>query len=478
MASPDPNSNNFYNRLAVEEDASSSDIKAAYAQAVREYSPERHPEQFKRIREAYETLSDAESRAQYDATSNPQVEEALERGQEALQAGDYGEAAASFKRALVLEPEAHFIRNLLGVTFLHQEANKEALEQFERLTQHVPNNHLYWAHLAAAEHGLAQHRAAEEHYRRAIELEPEETSAYQGLAGLLADMEEFEEAEKLLEEAIHADGRVDFEDITLFFELITLRLRQGEIEAIREVTDRIESVITEDWQRTRVAYRFATLAQSLVEFQAFELALALAKSSERLAPGDEDIAQFTKYVRRNRDIIKEFNSLAEDQNVRQNLKALIATILQENFESWDSVRQRETTFENLDKLVANEVTTAVLDNGSKRSFRDELEYVEDVYPKLRNLFRDEYWENLKRGALLTTHVWLRCPHCESQARAQDEKGRYTCPDCGKEFDYESSSGKVRTWSPTVQARGCAQSLASWVIYGVGMLIFFGLVQSC
>lgn len=478
MTAPDPSSNDFYARLNVEQEASSADIKAAYAQAVREYSPERHPEQFKRIREAYETLSEPESRSEYDATSNPAVEEALERGQEALQEEEYETAVASFKRALVLEPEAHFIRNLLGVTHLHQDAHLEAMEQFEHLTSEVPDNHLYWAHLAAAEHGLEHQYAAEEHYRKAIELEPEETSAYQGLATLLADLEQFDEAEGLIEKAIHADGRVDFEDISLFFELITLRLRQGDIDGIEKVANRVESVITEDWQRTRVAYRFATLAQSLVEFQAFELALALAETSERLAPNDEDIAQFTEYVRRNRDIINEFERLSGDNSVRANLKALVAAVLQDSFETWDSDQQRKAMFENLGEMVAHEVNTAVVEHRHKRTLKDELEYVENVYPKLRHLFKDEYWESLKRQSSAPASVWLTCPHCGSKARAQDERGRYTCPDCSKSFDYESSTGKVKEWSPRVAAGGLGASLASWIWYGFLALVFFGLMESC
>lgn len=477
MSGADVSATNFYERLGVSPDASREEIKLAYVEAVREYPPERHPDQFQRIREAFETLYDPESRTEYDATSSPAVEEALEAGQEALVEGNHEEAEAAFKRALVLEPEAHFIRNLLGVTHLHQEANADALKQFERLTEELPDNHLYWAHRATAEHGLERWSAAEEHYRRAIDLEPEESGAYQGLATLLADRERFEEAERLLERGIHADGVVDFEDISLFFELITLRLRQGDIDGIEEVTDRIESVITEPWQRTRVAYRFATLAQSLVEFQAFELALTLAETSERLAPGDEEIAEFTEYIRQNRTIIDQWQQLVKDNEVRDNLKAVYAIGIRDFFGTWETSAAREEAIDGIDDLVVNESKTAVVGHGKRRRLKDEIKYIEDVYPDIAGVYKEEFRNRLKQMSVAPTHVWLTCPYCAHQARAQDEGGRYTCPQCNNNFDYVPTSASVRKPSGSGEKQEGAQ-LKSCLISIVLGVIFLAIVGSC
>lgn len=473
MATPDASQTDFYDRLGVDRDASPEDIKHAYAAAVREYPPERHPEEFQRIREAFETLSDPESRTEYDATSDPAVEEALERGQEALQDEDYEEAEAAFKRALVLEPDAHFIRNLLGVTLLHKEANAEALDQFDQLTTEFPENHLYWAHRAAAEHRLEKWDPAERHYRRAIEIEPEEVSAYQGLATLLADRERFEEAEQLIERGIHADDVVDFEDITLFFELIKLRLQQGDIDGIQEVAERIESVLTEDWQRTRVAYRFATIAQPLAEVQAFELALALAERSQKLAPEDEEIAQFTKYIRENRAIIEEWKSLAEDHFIRDNLKALYAVGVQEYFDTWESEQTRQSALEQINELAVRESRTAVVVDGQKRTVSSELQRIENVYPNVAPIFTEAFKDQLRGSSVRITHVWLTCPHCGHQARAQDQTARYQCPGCNKAFDYDSSNAVVKT-----KAAGCTQGLMVVGGYGLMGFLFLVFAQGC
>jgi len=63
----------YYESLGISKEANESEIKRAYRQKAKELHPDRNPEnrahaeeQFKRIAEAYEVLSDPQRRAQYD----------------------------------------------------------------------------------------------------------------------------------------------------------------------------------------------------------------------------------------------------------------------------------------------------------------------------------------------------------------------------------------------------------------------------
>jgi curved DNA-binding protein CbpA len=58
---PDP-----YEQLGISRQASSEDIKRAYFQQVRAHPPEREPERFRVIREAYDRLRTPERRTQTD----------------------------------------------------------------------------------------------------------------------------------------------------------------------------------------------------------------------------------------------------------------------------------------------------------------------------------------------------------------------------------------------------------------------------
>lgn len=67
---------NYYEILGVTKKSSSEDVKRAYRSLARKYHPDRNPgnklaeEKFKDINEAYEVLSDATKRAQYEKFSN------------------------------------------------------------------------------------------------------------------------------------------------------------------------------------------------------------------------------------------------------------------------------------------------------------------------------------------------------------------------------------------------------------------------
>ncbi len=60
---PDP-----YEVLGIASDASDDAVKKAYLAQVREYPPERAPQEFKRIRAAYDELKTPEKRLQIDMT--------------------------------------------------------------------------------------------------------------------------------------------------------------------------------------------------------------------------------------------------------------------------------------------------------------------------------------------------------------------------------------------------------------------------
>src|ERR671933_2043935 len=63
----------LYDTLGVKKDASADEIKKAYRKLAAQYHPDKNPgdasaeEKFKEVQNAYDVLSDAEKRKQYDA---------------------------------------------------------------------------------------------------------------------------------------------------------------------------------------------------------------------------------------------------------------------------------------------------------------------------------------------------------------------------------------------------------------------------
>ena len=65
---------NYYEILGVDENATGDDIKKAYRKLAMEHHPDKggNEEQFKKISQAYDTLSDDTKRIQYDGQKNGQ----------------------------------------------------------------------------------------------------------------------------------------------------------------------------------------------------------------------------------------------------------------------------------------------------------------------------------------------------------------------------------------------------------------------
>lgn len=66
--------NSPYQILGVSEQATDADIKQAYLQAVKDHPPEREPQRFRQIQEAFDLIKDEDSRLRYALFHVPNIE--------------------------------------------------------------------------------------------------------------------------------------------------------------------------------------------------------------------------------------------------------------------------------------------------------------------------------------------------------------------------------------------------------------------
>jgi tetratricopeptide (TPR) repeat protein len=440
---PDPHSGNLYKRLGADESAAVDEIESAYYALIREFPPERFPEEFRLIREAYETLSDAEAKARYDAEADPKVKRLFEQGVAAANEDDLDAAIKRFRKALVLRPEAAYIRLALSNALRSVGDLPSALEQLARVTAEHPSNHTYWVHRGFCEWALDHNADAERSFRRSLSLEAHDNErAHVGLARALADQGREAEAFDSLEAAIMADGVVDFEDFSYFFELVRLYARNSDVEAIERVTERIEAVLEEDWQVRRAAYQFAQFSQQLLEIQAFQLALALAEKSERMLPDDAFVEGLTQHIRSQKGIIDDWGRFQNDDYFRQPFKFFIAVLFQHHFDMFDDEAAREETKRRAIAVLNQQASVVVPTGSGHRSMADELDQLQYRYFRLSQLVNDTAEERMRVLSVGATQALLTCPHCSTPALAPRQTATLGCPDCGGRMVYNASSGSV------------------------------------
>ena len=289
-APPDPAAEDFYARLGVARDAAPDAVRAAYRDAVRRHPPERDAEAFKRVREAFETLDDADARARYDLLRDEDSPAALfARAERAMAARDYADAAHLFKRLLLDDPGAGRARNLLGLCFLYQGDPASAAAQYDRLLA-GPEAQTVW--FLNAGHAYREAKRPGD-ARRALALAGARPDADQAdvaiaLADVAIDAGDYQAAHEAVRDGLrkHPPGTPGAVQLLLRRVDVTLHAREeAQYRATLSEAERAAAEI--GWQK-QGAYRLGVVAWKLIDAGAFSLAFPAAEAARRLQPDDLD----------------------------------------------------------------------------------------------------------------------------------------------------------------------------------------------
>ncbi|NOK38113.1 DnaJ domain-containing protein [Corallococcus exercitus] len=244
---------NPYEVLGIEKDADARAIKKAYFERVRQNPPETHPEEFRRLREAYELLSDPEARQAFDASAAQQADGPAAAGnahlQEAInlfEAGDKDGGRKVLTTLLTEQPDFHDARLLLGRHFLFEGEFQQALAEFDALLARAPDHwqgHLQrgWALIR-----LERLKEAADAFWRAGKHGPTEVGPRVALADCLEAMGQVADSLKVLAQAQSLPGISRMDVLALKVRRIATMLEYGqEADAAKEL-ERLDAELPED----------------------------------------------------------------------------------------------------------------------------------------------------------------------------------------------------------------------------------------
>lgn len=129
----------YYMLLDVSEFATVDEVKRSYIAKVRQYPPENHPNEFQRIRAAYETLRDKKLRKEYDIIRKygESIEDLLADAMRPFISTTT--TVNLLKRALLIDPECRKARFLLAYKYLGNGKQLEFEGQFYELKHSLSN---------------------------------------------------------------------------------------------------------------------------------------------------------------------------------------------------------------------------------------------------------------------------------------------------------------------------------------------------
>ena len=114
------------------------------------------------------------------------------------------EALRADQAALTLEPNSALALNGVGLLAIDGDRAADAVKSFERATALDSNNASYWANLGNARRATGDRVAAEQAYRRALDVDPRTADAANGLGVLLVEANRPADAAPWFERAVAA----------------------------------------------------------------------------------------------------------------------------------------------------------------------------------------------------------------------------------------------------------------------------------
>ncbi|NOK21688.1 J domain-containing protein [Corallococcus carmarthensis] len=244
---------NPYEVLGVPQDADARTIKKAYFERVRQNPPETHPDEFRRLREAYELLSDPEARQAFDASAAKPVDgpESANNAhlQEAInlfEAGDKDGGRKVLTTLLTEQPDFHDARLLLGRHFFFEGDFKQALAEYDALLARAPDHwqgHLQrgWALIR-----LEQLKEAADAFWRAGKHGPSEVGPRVALADCLEAMGQVADSLKVLEQAQALPGVSRMDVLALKVRRIATMLEHGQDADAAKELEKLDAELPQD----------------------------------------------------------------------------------------------------------------------------------------------------------------------------------------------------------------------------------------
>lgn len=205
----------YYEVLGLKQGASQEEIKRAYFSLVRQYSPEKDPEKFREIREAYEHLKDAEEE-QGPVFAEPReswAKQFLKQIQIYQKNGDDLRVRDACEEAWRVFPdEIQFLYLLMKAQRWVGNTGK-AVKSGEKLIEREPENKWFWRELAIAYQERGFTRKAFFAFDKAYELGCRDLDFVLDFSLSCNDYKQFSKGIQLLTELISREKRWKREEI-------------------------------------------------------------------------------------------------------------------------------------------------------------------------------------------------------------------------------------------------------------------------
>jgi tetratricopeptide (TPR) repeat protein len=370
----------YYKDLNISSDASIADIKKAYFSLVRIYPPDKQPDEFMKIREAYEVLIDESTRKQYDAVdSMPDIVKTYYRhGRKALEEGDLETAIHLLEMVSKAYPSYSVVNSLLGEAYLSNENSNKAIRVFEELVKQEKNNAGFVRQLALAYAMRGWRKKAITMYHKALKLDEDNLSLWLGLIDCYVEGEEFDQAYETIQAGLEVSNQKGWNNIPLYIHGINADIFIGGAQNLQQyLTEIKEKALENEDIKENVGWYLAELAGKLAGLDFYEETAQLIAAASELMPEDQTVRQMKAQY----SIMLQLNELDGDDNISIEIDEML------NFEA-NMLVEADSLDIQVTRLFFEMDIIMDLD-----SYRREIIHLKNNYPELYRL-KKEFFDNV------------------------------------------------------------------------------------
>jgi len=316
----------YYGTLNITRNATLLEIKKAYFTLVRTFPPERHPEEFMRIREAYEVLVDENTRRQYDLVdSMPSIVQTyFQKGRNALNEGDAGQAIRLLEEVSKAYPNFSIVNSLLGEAYLANGNSGKAIRIFEKLAAEEHNNAGFVRRLAYAYGRRGWYRKAIEQYHRALALDEDNISLWLGLIDCYLECNEFTQAQETVWEGLEVSNKKGWDNLELYYHIIQIDIYSEDLINMKKHLEEMKKkALEKEEQRAHVAWFLAVLSKKIHSIGLYEQAAETINAAFDLLPDDEELLSIKKEIDAQSNIHLQLKQLEEDTSIDNRLAEML-----------------------------------------------------------------------------------------------------------------------------------------------------------
>lgn len=379
----------FYEVLEINNDADYKEIKKAYARMVRKFPPETNPEEYNKIREAYEVLSSPDKKAEYDAHSkySVEIEKFLDSASISIDNEDYESAIRDYKKILLLEPNLNYVKNYLALAYGYNEQYDECINLLKELIEAYPDTAYYHYNIAHAYAFKDQNEEAIYHWIKTVELDPSYEDATKKLVDFYVKIDRLDDAISFLR-----SKATSINNIFYFLELLNLYINCDNYEMLEPTVKEIFNLSSSDnlEEKAQICYEIGKFAYDLKGPFTIKASITILEALAAICPEDEDSANLLKSRKEREYLANQYIKFCKDSKYEDCLvKYIYMNVSSPDFSD-------EEYKEKIDKII-EELEAYIKSDSSK--FIDMLTALKKEYISLYNL-QNEYFDDLMSFCLL------------------------------------------------------------------------------